>query len=207
MFVIAGLGNPGEEYKNTRHNIGRMVAEAFIKKNAFPAAVPSKKFAGLFSEGVMSAADLKKPSKKNKEKVVVIMPETFMNKSGSSVKTLVTSEKKAEQLIVVHDDLDLALGTFKISFNRGSGGHRGVESIIKNLKTEAFVRLKIGISPTTPGGKLKKPLGDKVLDFIIGDFKLVEAEEIKKVSKKAADALKMIIEEGRAAAMNEMNQG
>ena len=95
-----------------------------------------------------------------------------MNKSGLAVKPIITSKKKAEALIVIHDDLDLPIGKFKISFNKSSGGHRGVESIIKAIKTEAFTRVRIGISPATPSGKLKKPKGEKdVGDFILGEFK------------------------------------
>ena len=94
----------------------------------------------------------------------------------------------------------------KISFNRSSGGHKGVESIIKALKTRAFARLRIGICPTTTSGKLKKPKGEKaLLDFIIGEFKKAEIEEMKKITKKGADALGFILDEGREIATGKVN--
>ena len=196
MHYIVALGNPGEEYKNTRHNVGRVILEEFFKKNYFSEWTIDKKLKALSSEG-----------KIGKEKVLLIEPETFMNKSGLSVQSIITNKKKAEGLIVIHDDLDLPIGKFKISFNKSSGGHRGVESIIKIIKTEAFVRVRIGISPTTSSGKLKKPKGEKdVGDFILGKFKKSEIETLKKISKKVAKALEMIITEGREKAMGEFNR-
>ena len=203
MFYVVGLGNPGEEYADTRHNVGRMVADTFIKKNVLPDPVTSKKYTALVSTGELTAGNGKN---KVTEKVTVLMPETFMNKSGASLKDTITSEKKAAQLIVVHDDLDMPIGKIKILFNRGSGGHRGIESIVRAIKTESFTRVKIGISPTTPSGKIKKPSGDKILDFIVGQFKKPELEAIKKVAKEAADAVTLIITEGRDKAMGEYNQ-
>ena len=195
MHFIIGLGNPGEEYENTRHNTGRIVLEAFRKKAGFSEWENDKKLRALVSAG-----------KIGKEKAVLVMPETFMNKSGTSAATLIKSKKAAEQLIVVHDDLDLPLGSMKISFNRGSGGHKGIESIKRAIKTEAFVRVRIGISPATPSGKLKKPKGDKAVgDFILGKFKPKETEEIKKVSKKVIEAIEVLIAEGREKAMSVFN--
>lgn len=194
-FVLVGLGNPGVEYEKTRHNAGRIVLEIFRKKNDFTDWKFDKKLKALVSEG-----------KIKKEKVLLVEPETFMNKSGISIAPLVKSKKSAESLVVVHDDLDLPLGSYKISFNRGSGGHRGVESIIRSIKTEGFVRVRVGISPTTPSGKLKKPHGEKLIDsFIVNGFKDKEMDEIKKVSKKLSDALAMIVEEGREKAMSVFN--
>lgn len=196
MNYIVALGNPGEEYKNTRHNVGRIVLEAFVKKNNFSDWISDKKLKALSSQG-----------KIGKEKVHLVEPETFMNKSGLSLQSIITSKKKAEALIVIHDDLDLPLGKFKISFNKSSGGHRGVESIIKAIKTEAFTRVRIGISPATPSGKLKKPKGEKeVADFILGEFKKSETEILKKISKKVSAALEMLILESREKAMREFNK-
>jgi len=195
MKIIVGLGNPGDEYTDTRHNVGRMVVDALIKKNKFDALESNKKYQSLSTEG-----------KIGKEKVLLLEPETFMNKSGNALKSLITSKKAAENLIVVRDDLDLPLGRFKITFNRSSGGHRGIDSIVKQIKTEAFIQIKVGISPSTPSGKLKKPTGDAVLDFIIGPFKKPEMEKVKKVAKEAAVALEMIVIEGKESAMGEFNQ-
>src|SRR3989344_3878760 len=146
MFIIVGLGNPGEEYENTRHNTGRMFAEHFIKTHNFSELKEDKKLKAITSTGEIK-----------KEKIIFVLPETFMNKSGISVKPLITSTKKAEALIVAHDDIDLPLGTLKITFGRGSGGHKGIESIMRAIKTKDFVRIRIGIAPTTPSGKIKKP--------------------------------------------------
>lgn len=195
MYVIVGLGNPGVEYENSRHNTGRMLVEYFAKKQGFEAWNEDKKHKTLVSEG-----------KVGKEKTILLLPETFMNKSGLSVKSFITSKKKAEQLVVIYDDLDLPLCKLKISFGRGSGGHKGIESVVRSIKTKDFIRIRVGITPTTPNGKLKKPKGDKkVHDFIIGVFKKAELEALKKVSKKVNFALETIILEGRQKAMNEFN--
>ncbi len=106
----------------------------------------------------------------------------------------------------MYDDIDLPLGTLKISFNRGSGGHRGVESVIKSVKTKAFIRLRVGVAPTTPSGKIKKPKGEqKILDFLMGDFKPKERDVLKKTSKKVVEALEMIVLEGKEKAMGKFN--
>ena len=195
QYIIAGLGNPGEEYKNTRHNSGRIILEQFRKQNYFSDWKNNNKLKTLVSEG-----------KIKKKKVLLVEPETFMNKSGASIALLVESKKGAESLIVIHDDLDLPLGSYKISFNRGSGGHRGVESIIRAIKTEGFVRIRVGISPTTPSGKLKKPKGEKLIDdFIVNEFKDKEMEIMKKVSKKLSEALEILVTEGREKAMSVFN--
>lgn len=195
MFIIVALGNPGEEYAGTRHNTGRIVLENFLKKFDFPELEMNKKYSSLASEG-----------KVGKEKVLILEPETFMNKSGITLKTLVNSAKKAEQLVVIHDDLDIPMGTFKISFNKSSGGHRGVESIIKTIKTEAFIRVRVGITVATSSGKLKKPSGEKaVIEHIMGKFKKPEIEILKKVSKNIAEKLEILIKEGREKAMGTFN--
>lgn len=195
QYLIVGLGNPGEEYAATRHNAGRMVVEAFRKKNDFPEWKKDVALKALVSKGTFG-----------KDKVTLLAPDNFMNVSGKSVAPLVKSAKDAERTIVVYDDLDLPLGAMKISFNRSSGGHKGLESIIKALKTRAFVRLRIGVCPATPSGKLRKPKGeDAILDFIVGPFKKPEQEVVQKVAKKAADALALVLSEGREKATGEVN--
>ncbi len=176
-YLIVGLGNPGEEYENTRHNTGRMMAAWFAEKTE---------------------------AKKSAYKVAV--PDTYMNNSGGAVKKLVPSVKAAEKLIVVHDDLDMPLGAIKVSWNRGPGGHNGVLSIQKALKTEAFTRIRVGISPSTPNGKLKKPAGAEAVEkFILGEFTKKEMEVLKKVSKKVTEAIEIILKEGTQRAMNVCN--
>lgn len=194
FYVIVGLGNPGEEYINTRHNTGRLVLEWATKNFDFPEFHLDKKNQALVSDG-----------KINKENVKIMEPETFMNKSGSSLKNLITSEKKAAGLVAIHDDLDLPIGSMRIVFNRGSGGHKGVESIVRTIKTEKFIRIRIGISPTTPSGKTKKPKSEKVGDFILKEFKPEEISELKKVSKRVGEAIGLIVKGEMFKAMSEYN--
>ncbi len=195
MYTIVGLGNPGEEYDNTRHNIGRMFVQSFFKKHELPEFSFDKKLNALTSSGTVG-----------KQKVLAVLPETFMNKSGDSVGKTVKSKKAAETLVVVHDELDLPLGRAKISFNKSSGGHRGVESVRKAVGTDGFIRIRIGISPSTAGGKLKKPIGeDVVMKFILGKFSKKDEEVLKKISKSFNEALELLITEGKDRAMNEWN--
>jgi PTH1 family peptidyl-tRNA hydrolase len=136
----------------------------------------------------------------------IIFPDTFMNDSGKAVKKIITSKKAAEKLIVVHDDLDLPLGKFKIVFGRDSAGHKGVESVIRNIKTKDFIRIRVGTSPVTPGGKIRKPPAEKVIAHLMGRFKPKELTAIKKVSKKITSAIEMIIREGLQKAMSLYNK-
>ncbi len=198
-YVVCGLGNPNEDYERTRHNAGRIVLEQIRKTLSkdfdFSEWENDKKLRALRSEG-----------KFGKENLVFIEPDNFMNNSGGSIKYLVTNKKKAEELIVIHDDLDLPIGKYKITFNRGSGGHKGVESIINNIKTEGFVRYRVGISPVTPSGKMKKPSGEKdVTSLIMGKFRDKEMEDLKKISKRLATATTVMIKEGREKAMSLYN--
>ena len=159
-YIFVGLGNPGEEYENTRHNTGRILLEWF-----------GKSLDVEWKEDKKLNATVAKVKVGNTP-VTLVLPESYMNNSGKSVKPLITSIKGAEKMIVLYDDLDLPFGKSKISFNRSSGGHRGLESIIKNIKTEKFARVRVGISPVTPSGKMKKPSGeDAVLKVIMGKFK------------------------------------
>ena len=134
-LVIVGLGNPGKEYEKTRHNAGRMAVELLAKQESFDDFVFNKKANALVSEG-----------KIGKEKVTLVLPETFVNLSGKAGSAFVKSVKAAKDLLVLQDELDLPLGTLKMVYGRGSGGHKGVESIMRALKTEEFTRIRIGIS-------------------------------------------------------------
>ena len=204
MRYIVGLGNPGEEYELTRHNAGRMAVLELARKEGMGELVFDKKLNALVGKGEIGGPAFAKASA-GKEKVQIILPETFMNKSGDSLKPLALSAKKAGNLIVVHDDIDLPLGKIKISFGKSSGGHKGVESVIKAVKTINFTRVRIGISATNAKGAVKKPSGDKFLDYIVGKFKPAELAEMKKVAKKAAEALSVIVAEGVDKAMGEFN--
>lgn len=204
MRYIVGLGNPGEEYELTRHNAGRMAVLGFIKKEGIEEPEFDKKLNALVVKGEIVKPAFAKDSA-GKEKFQIILPETFMNKSGDSLKKLITSVKIAKNLIVIHDDIDLPLGKIKISFGKSSGGHKGVDSVIKAVKTINFTRVRIGISATNAKGAVKKSSGDKFLDYIIGKFKPAELVEMKKVAKKSAEALRTIIAEGTEKAMGEFN--
>lgn len=185
MYYIVGLGNPGEEYKLSRHSTGRIIADDFRKSQEFGEFETNKKLSALSCEG-----------KIKKEKLMLILPEKYMNNSGKSVGPVIKSKKAAENLIVIHDDLDLPIGRFKISFGSGSAGHKGVESIMRAVKTKDFIRIKVGISPATHSGKIKKPQGKKVIDHILGNFKPQELKIIKKVSKKISEAMASILTDG-----------
>lgn len=180
--LLVGLGNPGSEYENTRHNAGRIIV-------------------GLVSKKLIEQKNL--PAGRQ---VKFITPDNFMNNSGRAVSPLVKSKKDLKDLIVIYDDIDLPLGKMKISFNRSSGGHNGLGSIIKSLKSEEFLRIRIGIAPTTPSGKLRKPKGeDAVLKFLLSEFKKPELEQIKKLSKRVAEAVECIFSEGKEKAMSLFN--
>ncbi len=193
-YIFVGLGNPGEEYENTRHNTGRILLTAFGKSlNA--EWKEDKKLNSLVAK-----------VKVGKTPATLVLPNTFMNKSGSAVKPFIGSQKAGEKLMVIYDDLDLPFGTSKISFNKSSGGHRGLESIIKAIKTEKFARVRVGISPTTGTGKIRKPQGDDaVTKVILGKFKPDEMLTLKKLSKRIEDALTTFVSEGLEKAMTGFN--
>jgi PTH1 family peptidyl-tRNA hydrolase len=141
-----------------------------------------------------------------KEKVTLVLPETMMNASGKGVAPFVKSVKAAKMLVVVRDDLDLPTGTIKMVFARGSGGHKGVESIMRALKTDAFVQMKVGISPKTAKGVAKKPSGEeKVIKHVLGKFSPTDEAPLKKAVKTAVEALHLFITDGVEKAMMEAN--
>jgi PTH1 family peptidyl-tRNA hydrolase len=195
MRYIIGLGNPGEEYASTRHNTGRIILELLAKKN-FTEWKKDMKLHARVAKGDLDG-----------EKMTFVCPETFMNNSGTSVKPLVASKKDLGKLVVVYDDLDLPLGRIKLSFNRSAGGHNGLGSIIKAVKSEEFIRIRVGVSPSTPSGKIKKPSGeDAVQKFLLGNFKEKELLELKKISKTVKEILVCISAESKDKAMSLYNQ-
>jgi len=195
-YIIVGLGNPGEEYEHTRHNIGRLAVDAFARANDLSLWDEDKNAHAHYVRGAIG-----------KHKVELLLPDTFMNKSGSAVLYAKTKHKcKPENIIVVHDDIDLPFGKMRISIGRGSGGHRGVDSIAHSLKTKDFVRIRIGVSPTTAKGLARKPGGEeKVLAFLMGNFRKPEMDALKKVFKTVNEALKTILADGHTKAMNTFN--
>lgn len=178
MKLVVGLGNPGKEYENTRHNTGRIVVGLVEKK-----------------------LDIK-----NIKFIKFFLPDNFMNNSGKAVAPLIKTKKDLKDLVVIYDDIDLPLGKIKISFNRSAGGHNGLNSVIKALKSQEFLRIRIGISPATPKGVVRKPKGEKaVLQFLLGEFKKSELDTIKKLAKKVSEAIEMIFTEGSGKAMSLYN--
>ncbi|OHA16529.1 MAG: hypothetical protein A3G52_00295 [Candidatus Taylorbacteria bacterium RIFCSPLOWO2_12_FULL_43_20] len=195
-YIIVGLGNPGPEYEKTRHNAGRIVAEIFRKKNNFAAFAYDKRMNALISKGSLA---------KGKD-VLVVMPETFMNKSGNSMKGVISSAGELERTVIIHDDLDLSLDKIKVSYNKSSGGHKGVESVMRALGTEKFMRIRVGISPADKKGRAKKPHGeDKINNYILKQLKADDLKLLEKQAKKSAEAVAAIIMEGKEKAMTDFN--
>jgi PTH1 family peptidyl-tRNA hydrolase len=195
MTLIVGLGNPGKEYEGTRHNAGQIILEKIAKANDFSEWKDDMKLKSFRSKGELSG-----------EKVEFLLPNTFMNNSGVAVAQIIDNPKKLKNLVVVYDDMDLPVGTLKISFNRSSGGHNGVESIIKKVKSREFVRIRIGVCPVTPTGKFKKPKGEEaVLKFLLGAFKEDELKIVKNQAKKVTEIITMLSSEGKDKAMTLFN--
>ncbi len=189
-YVIVGLGNPGKEYEKTRHNAGRMLVERLAKEIGAEDFSFNKKANALVTEG-----------KLGKEKVMLVLPETMMNLSGKAVVPFVKSVKAAKTLLVVQDDLDLPLGVTKMVVGRGSGGHKGIESIMRAIKTKDFARLRIGISAAGKKNQAKKVSGEeKVIKHVIGKFKPSEDAAIKKVLKKGVEAVELFVTDSIEAA-------
>jgi PTH1 family peptidyl-tRNA hydrolase len=194
-MLIVGLGNPESKYEKTRHNAGRIILQYIADANDFSEWKNDMKLKALRAKGELE-----------KEKFDFLLPETFMNNSGVAVAGIIDNPKKLKNLVVVYDDLDIPVGSLKISFNRSSGGHNGLESVIKKVKSREFVRIRIGVSPHTPTGKLKKPKGEEaVLKFLLGTFKEDELKILKKLSKEVAKILVCLLSEGKDKAMSVYN--
>ncbi|MDE1919688.1 MAG: aminoacyl-tRNA hydrolase [Patescibacteria group bacterium] len=189
-IVVAGLGNPGKEYEKTRHNAGRSAVELLAKQEGLEDFVFNKSANALVAKGAIGG-----------ENAVLVLPETMMNLSGKAVAAFVKSPKAAKSLVVIHDDLDLPLGTVKMVFGRGSGGHKGVESIMRAVKTKDFARIRIGISAAGKRHQAKKVSGEeKVIKHVIGKWKSAEEAVLKKVLKKTAEAARLFACEGLESA-------
>lgn len=191
MKLIIGLGNPGEEYENTRHNIGFAVVDAILRQSRPSYAKASEgenfQFSKKFNAEVAKTRLKDKPA-------ILAKPHTFVNKSGEAARKLKLFYKtKPENIIVVHDDLDIEFGNFKLSFAKDSGGHRGVQSIIDHLKTNKFWRLRIGTSnrklKTARHQSTLKAKKESVGNFVLSKFTPAEQTELKKLTKKAIDRL------------------
>ncbi len=194
MQYIVGLGNPGEKYENTRHNIGWLALDELLRTVPLPLPIPHKRLSGRTTDGHIAG-----------QAVRVLYPDTFMNHSGSAVKKLVPQNEVA-QLIVVHDDIDLGFGDLKVSVGRGDGSHNGVSSIIKELGNKSFTRVRIGIAPLDPDGNVRRPAGGGALErYVLGTFSAGERDQLPVLQAQAAAAIVCVVQEGAAAAMNTYN--
>lgn len=188
MKLVVGLGNPGIKYKNTRHNLGFMVIDSYIKNSGL-----SWRYSPDWITYYAKRGDL-----------VVMKPSTFMNKSGEAVKAISNFYKVGNrEILAIHDDLDLDFGKMRVSFDSSSAGHRGVESVIESLGTVEFARLRIGV-----GHPLRKALDRKQTDpekYVLEEFSKEEGKELGKVITKAENAVNSYIESGVLAMMNQFN--
>ncbi len=195
MKLIVGLGNPGEKYLWTRHNVGFMALNKFIQKNN-PRKADWEESTKFHSQILKVGSDL-----------LLAKPQTYMNNSGLAVNALVHFYKVSLiDLIIVHDDLDLLLGRLRIRMGGSAGGHHGVESIISNLGSDQFIRLRIGIGnqSTHLNDQGRKSMDANI--FVTEEFQLKEKTEIERVLKKAVSAIDTIITKGFQEAQNEYNQ-
>jgi len=161
ITTVIGLGNPGKTYEGTRHNSGREAVLCFAAKQGIEPFAYNKK-----ADALTTKSKIKNQKSKKITDILLVLPETFMNKSGSAMAKLFRAKKENKELIVVHDDLDLPLGKIKISYGKNSGGHKGVESVMRALKTKKFVRIRIGICQASG----KKPDQKKLLKNALSDL-------------------------------------
>ena len=193
-YIVVGLGNPGSKYEKTRHNAGRTNLICFAKQHEFSLWGSDKRLNALVSKGEVGDIPF-----------TLVLPETFMNESGSTVKKIIKDKAEVrERLIVVHDDLDIPIGSLKISFGRGSAGNKGVNSIVDSLGTKEFTRVRIGITPKGDFKDIRKFYygEDAINKFVLQKFSPEEREKMKEVCEKASEVLLMIAKDGREKAMN-----
>ncbi len=184
MYLIAGLGNPGKEYENTRHNAGFKVLDALASDTGIE--VKKARFEGLIGTGRIYG-----------EKVILLKPQTYMNLSGSSVrKTAMYYDIPREHVIVIYDDIDIPFRSIRIRKGGGPGTHNGMKSVCKELGITDFPRIRIGV-----GNSADKDL----TDYVIGTMSKTEIEQLNDTAKAAAEAVKDIIKLGIDNAMNKHN--
>ncbi|OHA01407.1 MAG: hypothetical protein A3H71_00585 [Candidatus Sungbacteria bacterium RIFCSPLOWO2_02_FULL_48_13b] len=213
MILLIGLGNPGKEYEGTRHNIGRDTILAFSKKHGLDPMAENQKLKALVAEG-----------KIGKERCIMIAPQTFMNKSGEAAKKAQLAHKpKLDRVFVIHDDADIELGRTKLSFNRDSAGHKGVESVMRALGTKKFWRFRIGIGAPQPKGlslrgerkwgqwstvknKKKKVKHIPAENLVLKKFSPTEESLMKKAKLKTVGALGELANDPPEKVMNHYNK-
>jgi PTH1 family peptidyl-tRNA hydrolase len=189
MKLIVGLGNPGRSYANNRHNIGFICLRYFARTQGIK--FDQKKGLARIGQGTVYGS-----------KVVLARPQTFMNNSGQSVSRLVRSlSVNPKDLLVIHDDLDLPLAKIRLSSGSGSGGHKGINSIIQELGTQEFTRLRVGIGrPAKPN-----PSEDDIIAYVLSDFTPDEKQAISEAIAKVSEAILCLLTEGLTPAMNRFN--
>ena len=184
-YLIVGLGNPGPQYRLNRHNAGFLVADTLAELASIP--LTRVKFRALMGKGSFAGAD-----------VVVAKPQTYMNESGQAVGALMRFFKVPnDHLLVVHDDLDLPFGTLRLRPSGGTGGQRGMESIVARLGTRDFARLRVGIG--RPPGRMDPK------DYVLHDFEADQIEWLPGLRETAVEAIRMFIVEGIDKAMTTFN--
>jgi len=207
MILIVGLGNPGKKYEKTRHNIGSRAVDEIAANFQLPsfreakAKVKKKETSStsIFNFQSIFNAKISKGTFKDKD-TILVKPQTFMNLSGKSVKTLMSFYKiTLPGLVVIHDDMDIPLGKIRIVKNRGAAGHKGVESTIRELGTKNFVRFRIGICPKT--GKPKNPER-----FVLQKFNKEEEKIAKEVIQRTVLGIEMALKSGLEKAMSKFNK-
>lgn len=185
MKIVVGLGNPGSEYSETRHNAGFMAIDELARR--WRVDNWRSKNQALIAEY------------RGDDQVLLVKPQTFMNLSGVAVGELARWYKvPAQDVIVAYDDLDLPAGKLRMRFKGGSGGHRGIESLLAHLGQDSFVRIRIGIG--------RPPAGWEVVNYVLGRFTADEAPLIEQAVKKAAEAIESAISDGVNKAMNKYNK-
>ncbi|MCI8980843.1 MAG: aminoacyl-tRNA hydrolase [Hungatella sp.] len=185
MYIIAGLGNPGGKYDNTRHNAGFRVMDILADRMGI--LVEEKKHKALCGRGVLEG-----------QKVILLKPQTFMNLSGESIRAAADFYKvEPENVLVVYDDISLEPGQLRIRAKGSAGGHNGMKNIIAHLGTQEFPRVKVGIG--------EKPKGMDLADYVLSCFSKGEQELMDQAFKEAARAVAVILGQGIESAMNEFN--
>ena len=187
--LILGLGNPGEPYRDTRHNVGFRVVEELARR--FGASLDRFECGSQIAE-VAPAADRPEPA-------LLALPQTYMNRSGFAARCLLEHRGlEPSQVLVVYDEINLPLGRLRIRRSGSPAGHRGLESIVENLRTDQVARLRLGVAgPPPPGADLA--------DFVLGPFAAEEREAIEAAILRAADACECWLREGTDVAMNRFN--